>query len=73
MTTTEKLIKPKRDPESEFYDTLKRKDVLIILQNGSEVRGILAWVSTYSLGVALTETHHVLVMKGSISTVQSEL
>lgn len=57
----------RRDPESEFYDSVKKKRVVVELQSGKTVEGTLAWVSTYSIGVtqnfcsmadALAAGHH---------------
>lgn len=79
MTSTKKKIPtPKRDPESEFYDGLKRRMVKATLVGDDEVTGILEWVSTYSLGIRPVVTwveprppqEVMLVMKGSLKTIK---
>lgn len=59
--------KPKRDPESDFFDTLKRKDVFILTCNG-DYRGTLLWVSKYSLGLSIEGTK-ILIMKSSVEAI----
>jgi len=76
MTTTPKPVP--RDPESVFYDTIKRKRVVVGLASGAELVGILEWVSTYSIGVRPSSegapgpgpANVVLVMKGSLATIE---
>lgn len=55
MTTDEtEKKKASRDPESDFYNTLKKKPVLVIFKGDRdrEMRGVLEWVSMYSIGVS---------------------
>lgn len=78
----------RRDPESEFYDSVKKKRVVVELQSGKTVEGTLVWVSTYSIGVSrnfvavkdvlggqLSRSVDVptLIMKGAIATLREAL
>lgn len=66
--TSQPKAKARRDPESEFYDSLKRKDVVVTLTSGTELRGILAWVAVYTIGVD-TGAGPVMLMKGAIASI----
>lgn len=71
----EQLVKAekKRDPESEFYDKLKRKNVIVELHSGKVIVGLLSWISTYSIGVtvdAAPDPTTVLIMKGALATIR---
>ena len=64
--------KKKRDPESEFYDGIKKKPVVLETHDGVVYRGTLRWVSTYCLGVIVeseSATREQLFMKGAIKTI----
>lgn len=76
-TTEKKREKPKgRDPESAFYDTVKRKRVRVTLTSlaptgGHVLFGVLEWVATYSIGLLVDgEEKTTLVAKGQVSTLQ---
>lgn len=68
------------DPESRFYDTLKKKPVAAKLSDGITLCGVLEWVSTYSVGIEVryivedgqpvsVERHTKLVNKGHLVTI----
>lgn len=71
MTSTKQ---PKRDPESAYYDSLKKQRVLASLVDGRHVDGTLEWVATYSLGVRPISGGDepppkvMLIMKGNMVT-----
>lgn len=80
MTTTDETEKkkPSRDPESDFYNTLKKKPVRVIFKGGDDLTGTLEWVSTYSIGVSslyprdgLSHRETMLINKSDISRLKA--
>lgn len=62
--------KPRRSPESRFYDTLKSQPVeIVLLRDGSVLTGTLLWVDRYSLGMQTNGTEK-LINKGAIETIE---
>lgn len=65
-------------PESEFYDTLKGEEVLIVLNIVEEtaeqypvaVEATLLWVDRYSIGVRDALGKERLIMKNVIATIE---
>lgn len=51
------VVKPRRrGPESEFWDRLKGKRVVVLRVDGTKVRGTLLWVDLYTVGVNVEKT-----------------
>ncbi len=64
------LLSPKT-PESKFYDTIKSKDVYIVLtRDGIELTAKLLWVDTYTLGLQDHNGVERLINKGSVETIE---
>lgn len=60
----------KIDPESAFWNSVKKKPIACQLTTGRVLEGVLEWVSTYSIGIELEGARHLLVMKGSIAVIE---
>ncbi len=74
MPTASKPKKKKYNgPESDFYDRLKGKSVIIALRDDEKIRRQLKWVDRYSVGVLNDDGAEQLICKHAIATIELAL
>lgn len=56
-------------PESDFLNTLKKKQVALTMSEGPILEGELIWVDTFSYGLR-THSGDVMVSKHSVVTIR---